>query len=49
MGEHLRNQLAREGFVFSPTAISTLAKFVDSLVPELPAIPAGALETRVCD
>ena len=44
MAEHIRNQLARQGFVFSPTAISTLAKFVDNLVPDLPNLPTGALE-----
>lgn len=44
LAEHLRNQLAREGFVFSPAAISTLAKFVDGLVEDVPEISPGALE-----
>lgn len=44
MAEHLRNQLAREGFVFSPRLISTLGRFVDELVPGLPSVSPGTLE-----
>jgi RecB family exonuclease len=44
LAEHLRNQLAREGFVFSPIAISTLVKFVDNLAADLPQISEGGLE-----
>ena len=29
MGEHLRNELAREGFVFKPALVSTFTKFVE--------------------
>jgi RecB family exonuclease len=55
LAEHLRNQLVRDGFVFAPTSILTLAKFVDNLVPGLPLISDAGLEivteevlTRAC-
>src|SRR5262245_59221505 len=44
LAEHLRNQLAREGFVFSPGSILTLAKFVDSFVSDAPGISSAGLE-----
>ena len=44
MAEHLRNQLAREGFVLRPGAILTLAKFVAPWVQEYPEIPPVSLE-----
>ena len=49
MAEHLRNELAREGFVFAPEAISTLAKFVDGLAVDLPEASAAALEIATAD
>ncbi|MEP6539702.1 MAG: PD-(D/E)XK nuclease family protein [Bryobacteraceae bacterium] len=49
MAEHLRNQLAREGFVFRPGAIVTLSKFLESLVPDMPPVSAAALELLVAD
>jgi hypothetical protein len=49
MAEHLRNELAREGFVFAPEAISTLAKFVDGLTTGLPETSAAALEIVTAD
>jgi ATP-dependent helicase/DNAse subunit B len=44
MAEHLRNQLAREGFVFRPAAIVTFSKFVELLLPDLPRVSPAALE-----
>ena len=38
MAQHLRNELAREGLVFSPSAIQTLHRFVESWVPDLPEV-----------
>ena len=47
MAEHIRNQLAREGFVFRPGAIVTFSKFVESLIPDLPPLSTAALELLV--
>lgn len=44
MAEHLRNELAREGFVFSPRAVSTFGKFINEFVPGMPAAPSAVLE-----
>lgn len=44
LAEHLRNQLAREGFVFPPGNIRTLAKFVDEAASDLPPASRAAVE-----
>ena len=36
MAQHLRNHLAREGFVFSPAAIQTLSRFIEPWSADLP-------------
>ena len=38
MGEHLRNELAREGFVFKPALVSTFTKFVEPYCVSTPAV-----------
>ena len=43
LAQHLRNQLAREGFVFSANRIVTLHGFVDEWVAELPQVPPAVL------
>jgi RecB family exonuclease len=47
MAEHLRNQLAREGFLLRPGVILTLARFVAPWVLEYPEIPPASLELLV--
>src|SRR3954454_5175590 len=47
MAEHLRNELVREGFVFSPKAVSTFGKFVADYVRDLPVVSRAALELIV--
>src|SRR5687768_13927292 len=37
--EHLRNELAREGFILSPRAVTTFGRFITDLVPGL--LPAS--------
>lgn len=44
MAEHLRNELAREGFVLSPRSITTFSRFIDELALGLPGVSTGALE-----
>ncbi len=44
MAEHLRNTLAREGFVFRPSAISTLAHFVEPWVRDRQALSGARLD-----
>ena len=36
MAEHLRHRLAREGYAFQPGLISTLSRFIERWVPDLP-------------
>jgi ATP-dependent helicase/DNAse subunit B len=43
MAEHLRNLLAREGFVFPPSLAITLGKFVEELTPNVREISTPAL------
>ncbi|MCC7498560.1 MAG: PD-(D/E)XK nuclease family protein [Bryobacterales bacterium] len=47
MAEHLRNLLARQGFVFSPHLVQTFSKFVCSKVGAFGDPPAGALELAI--
>jgi ATP-dependent helicase/DNAse subunit B len=49
MGEHLRNELAREGFVFKPALVSTFTKFVEPYCIATPGITAGAIEILVAE
>jgi ATP-dependent helicase/DNAse subunit B len=44
MAEHIRNQLAREGFVFSPAAVSTFSKFVNDFIRDTPAADSATLQ-----
>src|SRR5215217_6912830 len=44
MAEHLRNELAREGFVFKPGLVTTFTKFVEPYTVDTPAISSGGLE-----
>ena len=38
MAQHLQNQVAREGFVFRPTLIQTLSRFVDAFAADMPQV-----------
>src|SRR5918993_762982 len=49
MAEHLRNELAREGFVFKPGLVTTFTKFVEPYCAEAPGISSGGLEILVAD
>jgi ATP-dependent helicase/DNAse subunit B len=49
MGEHLRNELAREGFVFKPALVSTFTKFVEPYSVSAPGVTSGALEIIVAE
>jgi ATP-dependent helicase/DNAse subunit B len=43
MAEHLRNELAREGFVFSPRIVTTFGKFVEDYCAEEEPVTSTAL------
>jgi len=43
MAEHVRNQLAREGFVFRPALVETLSRFVEPFAADAPSVPPGTL------
>lgn len=47
MAEHVRNQLAREGFAFRPGLVTTLSKFVAPWVQGYPDVPSAALDLMV--
>ena len=47
MAEHVRNLLAREGFVFRPGLVSTLAKFIESWVEDLPPVSGALLDFSI--
>ena len=49
MGEHLRNELAREGFVFKPALVSTFTKFVEPYCVATPGVTSGAIEIIVAE
>src|SRR2546428_4122306 len=49
MAEHLRHQLAREGFMLRPNLILTLSHFIAPLVPDTPQISSPALYLLVED
>jgi len=44
MAEHLRNELAREGFVFKPALVSTFTKFVEPYYLATQGVSSGAIE-----
>lgn len=43
MAEHVRNQLAREGFVFRPILVDTLSGFIEPFAADVPQIDYDAL------
>lgn len=47
MAEHVRNALAREGFVFSPGLVQTFTRFVSQHLDAPALLPAGGLEFTV--
>lgn len=47
MAEHLRHELAREGFLLRPQLIQTLSKFLEPWTEDLPAVTGTALELIV--
>jgi ATP-dependent helicase/DNAse subunit B len=49
MAEHLRNELARERFVFSPKLVSTFGKFLSDYVADLAPVSRPALELLVAE
>ncbi len=49
MGEHLRNEFAREGFVFKPAVVSTFTKFVEPYCISTPGVGSGAIEILVAE
>jgi ATP-dependent helicase/DNAse subunit B len=49
MAEHVRNTLAREGFVFHPSAISTLAHFVEPWVRDRQPLSGARLDGLIGD
>ena len=49
MAEHVRNTLAREDFVFRPSAISTLAHFVEPWVRDRQALSGARLDGLIGD
>jgi len=38
MAQHLRNQVAREGFVFSPAVVQTISRFIEPWAADLPQV-----------
>lgn len=49
MAEHLRNELAREGFVFKPALVSTFTKFVEPFCVSLPSVTPGAIDIAAAE
>lgn len=47
MARHLRNQLAREGFVFRSGLVCTLSKFIEPLLTDVRPAPAMVLESLI--
>ncbi len=47
MAEHVRNQLAREGYAFRPGLITTLSKFIAPWAQGYPDVPAAAMHLMV--
>lgn len=47
MAEHIRNQLAREGFLLRKTTVTTLSRFIDEFHPAGPVPDAARLESMI--
>ncbi len=47
MAQHWRNELAREGFVFSPGIIQTIWRFIEPWTPDLPQVSDALLNMLV--
>ena len=47
--EHLRNELAREGFLLSPKAVTTFGRFISDLAPGLAPAGTALIELIVAD
>src|SRR5579872_6353028 len=47
MAQHLRNELAREDFVFSPSLIQTIHRFIEPWVVDLPQVPEALFHLLV--
>ncbi len=47
MAEHVRNQLAREGFALRPGLVTTLSKFIAQWVQDYPDVPSAAVDLMV--
>jgi ATP-dependent helicase/DNAse subunit B len=47
MAQHLRDEIARGGLVFSPSVLQTLARFIDPWVKDLPQVSAPVFELLV--
>src|SRR5260370_12894615 len=49
MAQHLRNQMAREGFVFSPAQIQTIWRFIEPWTADLPQPSDAVLHILVAN
>ncbi|MBZ5593642.1 MAG: PD-(D/E)XK nuclease family protein [Acidobacteriia bacterium] len=47
MAQHLRNQMAREGLVFSPSVIQTISRFIEPWAADLPQVADSLLPVLV--
>ncbi|HXI42001.1 MAG TPA: PD-(D/E)XK nuclease family protein [Bryobacteraceae bacterium] len=47
MAQHLRDEIARGGIVFSPSVLQTLARFIEPWVKDLPQVSAPVFELLV--
>ena len=47
MAQHLRDEIARGGIVFSPSVVQTLARFIEPWVKDLPQVSAPVFELLV--
>lgn len=47
MAEHIRNEMAREGFVFRPNLITTLSKFIEPWAGDRPEAPSASVALLV--
>ncbi|HLM99632.1 MAG TPA: PD-(D/E)XK nuclease family protein [Bryobacteraceae bacterium] len=47
MAQHLRDELAREGLVFSPRSIQTISRFIESWVADVPEVSSALFTVLV--
>ena len=47
MAQHLRDEIARGGLVFSPSVLQTLARFIEPWVTDLPQVSAPVFDLLV--